>query len=115
MLKKIKNFLWPEKEKEEIPEAWAKGRIVKKAGEDVPTLEVKVKEVGTQKIRVPFLRTLKKVLGGIMLIFSFWAAIATFNSIPIFLMFALYFFLLLDYLWKMREPRDERWIDVNHR
>lgn len=65
-----------------------------------PSLEVH------RKIRVPGLRTFKRVLAAILLIINFFISQATLMSAtatqPLFLLFGLNCLFLLDYLWKTR-------------
>ena len=67
------------------------------------------KETGTQKIRVPGLRMVKRVIAALLLIINFLIAQATLMSAPatqpLYLLFGLNAFILLDYLWKTRRKQ----------
>lgn len=108
-LDKIKNLLFKKKKKPETikaPEKWfqqtKKGQIIIPKTEGVIELEVKKHK----KFHVPGLRTAKRVLAGFLLIINFFISQATLMSAatsqPLFWLFFLNSFIILDYIWKTR-------------
>jgi len=100
--KKTKVKSRKEKDETEIPEAW------RKDNPDNPRKPVlfAFHQPTIGKIHVPGLRTAKRVIAGILLVINFFIAQATLMSAPasqpLYLLFILNAFILLDYLWKTR-------------
>ena len=113
---KLKKLLPKRKNKEKglvVPQQWwnNKKTVHTKVGKQLVTLEVK--QPG--KYRIRGLRTAKRVIAAVMLIFNFaisqaclLGAVAT---QPLFWFFILNTFIFLDYLWKTRsKPSLEEYI-----
>ena len=98
-----------DEEIEDVPEEWVSGRAVKtkKKVDDKPLVKLVVEQPKKEKKRIPWLRNAKRWLAVIMVVPSFFFACASFNEIPMFLLFSTYTFLLIDYLWKTKEMKDK--------
>ena len=94
------------KQETEIPKEWRK----EKGSNPFPTKSTKPSRwslphfKGPEKIHVPGLRLFKRILAGILTLINFFVMCATLmsnpNTQPLFWLFALNFFILLDYMWK---------------
>ena len=91
----------------ESPEAWfrhtKKGQVVIPQRKGLIKLEIKK----PRKFHIHGLRTAKRVLASILLVINFFISQATLlsaaTSQPLFWLFFLNSFILLDYLWKTRK------------
>lgn len=91
----------PKLEKEgEVPKAW-----LKETAKPSPSHETHSRFKPT-KIKIPFLKTGKRVVAGLLLVVNVIISQATLmnnpNTQPLFLLFILNSFIILDYLWKTR-------------
>lgn len=100
--KKLVEILSPElgKPKIEVPKEWL---------EQTPKPSTSSKthsRFKPSKIHIPFLRTTKRVMAGLLLIINFIISQATLTSHPdtqpLFWLFLLNSFIILDYIWKTR-------------
>jgi hypothetical protein len=97
-----------DEEIEEVPEEWVADRVVKtkKKSDDQPLMKLVFEGQKKEKKKIPWLRNLKRGLAALMVLPSFFFACASFNEIPMFLMFTFYTFILIDYLWKTKEIKE---------
>lgn len=110
VLDRIKGVFKREKKKEktiEVPSEWV---TAPQSTTKQKLVSVEVKK--RRKIRVPGLRTAKRVLAGLLLIVNFLISQATLMSAPatqpLFFLFFLNALMYLDYLWKTRKPSYEK-------
>lgn len=105
---KLKRYLrLPKKNKVmiETPSAWIKDKqvITLPSTSGMTQLELKKK----RKIRIPMLRTIKRLIAAFLLIVNFFISQASLMSAsqsqPLFVLFILNSFILVDYLWKTRD------------
>lgn len=86
----------------EIPKEWQTNKPNVKSNPSPSLFE----KSSSHKIRVPGLLTMKRVIAGVLLIFNFFIAQATLTSAPatqpLYILFILNAFILIDYLWKTR-------------
>lgn len=89
----------------EIPKEWQKGNPHPK----IPSTSTSYVKEGSRKIRVPGLLMTKRTIAGVLLLFNFFIAQATLMSAqatqPLYLLFILNAFILLDYIWKTRRKQ----------
>ena len=96
--------LHKKEEKPTIPKRWRKGK--QKTGVTTNTTHSSTE---TYKIRIPFLRTMKRYLAGLLLLLNGLFGIASLTMPTIIRYFGFLFllnaFILLDYLWKTARRR----------
>lgn len=109
ILDKLKN-LRARKPKEgiEVPSSWLKNGPATKSPTP-PKGYIKLEKPKLRKFHIPGLRTAKRVLATIMLIINFVISQAALtsaeNTQPMFILFLLNSFFLLDYIWKTRKKK----------
>lgn len=91
----------------EVPEAWLKSEATKTA--TIPKGFIQLEKPKTRKLHIPGLRTGKRVLATFLLIVNFIISQVALTSAqptqPMFILFILNSFFLLDYLWKTRSKK----------
>jgi len=89
----------------ETPSSWLKDKQKIKLSSSIGLTELVIKKKG--KRRIPLLRTVKRLLAATLLIINFFISQASLMSAaasqPLFLLFILNSFIMLDYLWKTRK------------
>jgi len=111
MFEKVKRIFKRNKTEElhTVPKEWVKTKA--KVSKNQKTEVVTIKFQKGHKIRMPGLRTGKRLLAAFLLGFNFFVAQATLTSAPasqsLSILFYANCFIALDYLWKTRRKRVE--------